>query len=204
MRFDTIRPALLSLVASCIGVRTVWDDGRRPFVPPADGVIALCRLNVTAAMGATDARIMAYDPDAAPDLCLQDTIRGVRRATLTVQIMSFDQDDTKQALGYLETLRTRIASQRTIAALEDIGCALWRTGQVVAQNAPIDDHVASIGALDVFLGLTIEEADSAFAGDADVPGAEAPVIYGPIDEVVLTNKIANPPVPPEDFEVDSP
>lgn len=203
MRFDQIRPAILALVASCIGVRTVWDDGRRPFVPPADGVLALCRLNVTSSIG-VDERRMVYDADAAPDECLRDTVNGARRATLTVQVLSFDQDDTKQALGYLETLRTRIASQRAIEALRVLNCALADTGQVVPLNAPVDDHVASIGALDIFLGLMINEADSAFAGTADDPGAEAPVLYGPIDQVVITNEVADPPVPPEDFEVNAP
>jgi hypothetical protein len=203
VRFDQIRPVLLGLVASCVGVRAVWDDVRRPFVPPVDGVIALCRLNVSAAIG-VDERRMTYDPDAAPDQCLSDTINGTRRATLTVQVMSFDQDDVKQALGYLETLRTRFASQRVRDALNAVNCALWSTGQVVPLNAPVDDHIASIGALDIFLGLMINESDLAFSGTADDPGAESPVTYGPIDQVVITNQVANPPVPPEDFEVNAP
>jgi hypothetical protein len=64
--------------------------------------------------------------------------------------------------------------------------------------------VASIGALDVILGLTIEEADSAFAGTADDPGAEAPVMYGPIDHVEITNAVNSPPDPVDTFQVDAP
>jgi hypothetical protein len=210
VRFTEIRPALLALVTSCTGVRAQWDDSRRPFVPPAEdgfasnakGVFALCKLNVTSQLG-TDARIMSFDEDAAPDACLNDTIRGVRRAVLSIQILSFDPSDTLQALGYLETLRTRFASQRVHAALEDVGCALWRTSTVVPLAQAVDEHVSSIASLDVFLGMTIDEIDSAFAGTPNNPGAEAPVMYGPIDEVVITNAVETI-APPYDFEVTAP
>jgi hypothetical protein len=50
----------------------------------------------------------------------------------------------------------------------------------------------------------INEIDSAFAGTPANPGAESPVTYGPIDQVVITNQVAYPPVPEEDFEVNAP
>lgn len=209
MRFDAVRPALLQLVTSCIGVRALWDDGRRPFIPPAEdgfassaaGVFAFCKLNITSAIG-TDARVMAYDSDADPALCLHDTIIGTRRATFSVQVISFDPSDGVHALGYLETLRTRLASEHARASLEAVNCALWETGAVVPLAPAVDEHVSSIASLDVFLGLVVTESDSVFAGTPANPGAEAPIFYGPIDEVDATDEIID--ADPEPMVIEGP
>lgn len=184
MDLSTQRAALLDLTGKLLGVPCMWKDSRRKY--GATGVIALLTLDVAARVGAADEIRTTYDVNQPLGQELLDTINGTRRATFSVQVVSYDQRDTRTALGYLEQLRTGLAGQYAQTALQAVNVAVWDSAQVFPNNAPTDEHISSIATLDVTLGLVINQTDTLY-----VAGVATPQRYPYIQHVQVTDQDNN-------------
>lgn len=171
MNFGSIKPVILSTVSlGCGGITAVWSNQKEPFLGP-NRVYARCTLSRPKPRGSVDEYRTDYDADQAQGEEMQDTVIAWREMVLSVQVISLDSTDAKDALGYLETLRARLRMRSYIDALAAVNVSFCGTLAIVNNDAPVDEHIASMATLDVRLTCTINEAD--------------PTRYGYIDEVTF-------------------
>src|SRR6185436_18349434 len=133
---------------------------KAPYVG-TDRVIAYCTLSRGKARGSVDEVRTTYDPDQEQGEEMLDTVVAWREMVLSVQVQSLDTTDTKDAIGYLETLRARLRMRSYIDALAAVNVSYVGTLAIVPNSAPIDEHIASMATLDVRLTMTINEVDEA-------------------------------------------
>ena len=159
MNFGSIKPAILAVVASGCGCPAEWRDQKASYVG-SDRVVAWCSLGRTKMRGSVDEVRTEYDGDQPQGEEMRDTVVAWREMVLSVQVQSLDTTDAKDAIGYLETLRTRLRMRSYIDALAAVNVSYVGTLATVPNPTPIDEHIASMATLDVRLSLTIAEADA--------------------------------------------
>lgn len=148
---------LLSTVGTLVGIKTLWRDQARPSGPNPAWV--LLRIRPVQGSG-VDSTVYPYDkaydpssPDYVPangtEKELAEAICEVREITLSCYCESLSQADDKTAWGYLETLRTGLASLAARAALAAVNVATIRALPIVDLTGLIDQRDRSIANLDI-------------------------------------------------------
>ena len=80
---------------------------------------------------------------------LQQDLRFTGQATLRVQVKSLESTDLSWAVWYLTNIQNNLQTEAAHQYLRAIGLAVINTGDVIPNDAPIDDREASIGTLDI-------------------------------------------------------
>lgn len=161
--WDTIRPALRSLVEDLSGLQTVWQDKRRPYVDPKGQAIVLLHVRNTEGIGIDDRRYADLGL-AAPEPTLEEQQAGHRRVGLDVRVESFRHDDDRFAFNAAEAVRTRIRFGSSTSRLRALNVALVRAAQVVDVSGVVqDDRATSVAVLDLTLNVGVCVADDAEA-----------------------------------------
>lgn len=161
--WETIRPALLSLVGSLTGLQTIWSDQPQPFVSPTTRAIIRLSHGRMITQGRDEIR---WDYDAARPMNeeIRDTITGLRTFALTIRCESFEQTDAHVAAEYLEQIRNRLHRRTSTASLNAVGCAVISFSPVVDLPIAVDGRAASVASLDVMLRFAMAEDDPARYG----------------------------------------
>ena len=80
---------------------------------------------------------------------LQQDRRYTGQATLRVQVKSLESTDVSWSLWYLTNVQNNLWTQQAQDYLRGLGLSVINTGDVISNDAPIDDREASIGTLDI-------------------------------------------------------
>jgi hypothetical protein len=77
----------------------------------------------------------------------------IERGRLTMQVQAKSLEDTNfsLALHWLENIRRNLWEVNVISYLKVLGLAVQTTSEITNHDAPIDDRMASIATLDIFL-----------------------------------------------------
>ena len=84
---------------------------------------------------------------------VQQDLRFTGQATLRVQVKSLESTNTTWALWYLTNIQTNLWTEAAHQYLRALGLSVINTGDVISNDAPIDDREASIGTLDIHLNF---------------------------------------------------
>lgn len=178
MDLVVIQPALKSLVEALTGIDAYFEnDPRDSFINPETGAHALLRIGSPTIIGKDECRTIEVE-DPEPGEELQDLWEGQRSFVLTIKVEAFDPAPDKNAIHLLEGLRNRLPFKTTQAALEAARCALIKSGVVLDLGESRDDHIWSIGALDLTLSTRVSTLD--------------PVKHTYISDIRITKSKLNP------------
>lgn len=175
MDLPSIRPAVKSLVAALTGLVALWENEPRTATPPtAPQALALLTLRPTGSLGWDESRA-SYDANQPQGEEFEDTLCGVRRATLTVKVESLSETDTETPAVFLERLRDRLARRSSREALNAVGCAYVGDAGVIDLTTPKHGRYYPTAALDILLAVRVSEADPARYGYIDSVDISGPV-----------------------------
>ena len=80
---------------------------------------------------------------------LQQDLRFTGQATLRVQVKSLESTDVSWSLWYLTNIQNNLWTEAAHEYLRSLGLSVINTGDVIPNDAPLDDREASIGTLDI-------------------------------------------------------
>lgn len=142
MDFETIEPALCTLVASATGVEAscvLFENAPRP---RHNGHLALLSWVSTGNVGgATDEERWSYTADADPLQEMRVVLAGPRELRLQVSVETLDQRPGHTARALAERARARFAAPSARAALEAVGLAFVRATEVTRADYRVDGRV---------------------------------------------------------------
>jgi len=161
----------------------VWENRPRPHIDVTQRAIALLTLGPTTTYG-RDNLDLVYNPT---DTDFDATAKGIRNLPLRVKVQTFRQNDPENAWAYLERVRTRLRWELAFNALNAIDCGLQGTSAVIPLDTLVDEHMASMAALDIFLTAELEETDpTAIPYIAEITGT------GTIDDKIIPYTLVGP------------
>lgn len=154
----TIRPLLKSLIANLSGLDCKWSDQPDQYTSSAQR--AVCDLSISSPQSVGWDQLTTLEDDTQPQGNeLQDRIDGIRKFVLKIKCTSYEQGDSKTALSYLESVRTRMSFRSTIERLHSVNVA-W-TGDKALLDIPTmsDGRAVSIAVLDLAMAFWAIETD---------------------------------------------
>ncbi len=164
MKWSVILPLVRSVVETSSGLVTTFRDGRMPFVDPEDG--ATCFLHVISSgndRGTHDFRKVFNEDTNKLDLIQA----GIRLFTMSVMVESYDQDDNRIALEYLEDVRDALDRPQILSLFRTIGLTVRNIAPSIDLSKTEEDHMVSAASMDVFFAY----ANNVFSSDGK-PGLE--------------------------------
>lgn len=163
MLFATIRPAILSLVNTLMGVQgdclAIWKDQPTPYTPPGTKTLFKLSLGPLVTKAADDEVRTSYDGTQPLGEEMAETVTGYRTFTLKVLCECGDQTDSGTAQNYLETLRTRLRWTTSRAALNAVNVAMVGTADILDLSRTVDNRAWSIANLDIRLATRTNETN---------------------------------------------
>lgn len=128
---------------------------------------------------------------------IQETVYGLRRVTLNLQVTTQDSSDVSWGLAILERVRSRMRRRSVIDQLLALNIAIARIGTTTDISRKQDAHIQSRGNLDIVLTMVSSDADPVPTGwiailefssaIQDVDGTTLPVPPN------VTNVVITPP-----------
>lgn len=164
--FSTILPALASLCTSLTGLQASERDMPQKMTRPSvKGKLIYLVTNVTS-VGLDDDIRYVYD---AGTNTLHMVVAGIRTFTFSVRFEGEDHSPGRDALFYLERLRTRLVWPAAQAAMFTANVALTKrmAFQDLSRVLSAEDRVQSVGVLDLIFQAVVE--DSPTTGSSDFP-----------------------------------
>ena len=155
-----IAPSILTLFSSLPteGMTTtyregivVWFNRQIPFISTetmAGIYLRWVKMRLTSKTG-NDWRNVTRTVGADTVTNLQQDQRVCGQATLRVQVKSLESTDVSWAVWYLTNIQSNIWTEAAHQYLRNLGLSVINTGDVIPNDAPIDDREASIGTLDI-------------------------------------------------------
>ena len=107
-------------------------------------------------VGVLDALTWAEQGTDGP---LHQTAQGMRVVTLRTKVTVLDQRAGLVARVYLERLRDRMVWDSTRDALKALGLGFAQARDTVDLSKKVDQHVMSIGAIDLRFNLAVTDTD---------------------------------------------
>lgn len=160
----SIAPSLITLFSSLATEdmtteygegRVTWFNRQIPFIATdimAGIYLRWVKIRLTSKT-ATEWRnvVRGTAPNQVTNLQQDQKANGI--ATLRVQVKSLESTDTSWSLWFLSNIQNNIWSEAAHEYLRDLGLSVINTGDVITNDAPIDDREASIGTLDIHLNF---------------------------------------------------
>lgn len=150
MDLATIKPALLSWVATATGLEAVWRDDRRPWFPldASTPGHALLHLFGARSVGVDETR-WEHDGGAPSGEEITPSQVGSRIFTLSIFVQSLSHVPGEEAHHFLERARVRLRAPSSLEAFQAAGLAIVDSAQLLEIPTEIDDRVVSAAQLDV-------------------------------------------------------
>ena len=148
----------------------VWFNRQIPFISTetmAGIYLRWVKMRLTSKTG-TEWRNVTRGTGPSAVTNLQQDQRTTGQATLRVHVKSLESTDLSWAVWYLTNIQTNIWSEVAHQYLRALGLSVINTGDMIPNDAPIDDREASIGTLDIHFNFAYT-----VTGAIDLPTLES-------------------------------
>lgn len=163
MELATVQTQLPALLTSLLGIPCQWRTQPKQMIV---GTQATLDWLGGTGLGADERSLTDVDAAGAPTevdadiAAVEETVYGLREATVQVTALSLDQTLDKSARAYLETLRTRLRWTSTVEAMKAMGLALVGIQPIVQLDPTKDGRINSQASLDIRLAYGVAETDA--------------------------------------------
>jgi hypothetical protein len=159
--WSSIAPSIITLFSSLPteGMTTTYREGvvlwfnrQVPFISTetmAGIYLRWVKVRLTSRVPGRDWRNVVRVINSMPVTNLQQDLRVAGQATLRVQVKSLESTDVSWSLWYLTNIQTNLWTEAAHEYLRRLGLSVINTGDVISNDAPIDQREASIGTLDI-------------------------------------------------------